>query len=451
MKQICTPKRMAIILAFLQKRMKNFLFFLIFSLPFFVSAQPPGNGNGNGNQPQVIPELIFQNPVLVSGTDKKERAVYRFSNVANGIDALLEIKKISDTTSVLNNLDVTSFGWNKAFQPELGRRGNVAANQNWWVRFNLKFVEAGENKKVKLSKFYVTALDVDGDNLSIQEYVQMQNADSIKLSTVSYLALAPPINTGLSNAASDRLTQGPVLNFTNIDTASTGAMATYTYINTSEIDFTLGGKSGQYVSNAGLRLNSLWFKSFNLAPPSILPLQLISFQGNVNNNKVNLQWAVADNETGRSFELEKSFDGVDFSTTALIFTTPKPGTENYAYRESIERTSFYRLKMINNDNSFSYSKVIRLSAEENATVNQTRLLQNPVGASLQFNYSTLLNENATVTVYTANGVKMFSTQIKLQKGITTYSLSLDSKMNKGIYLFEIAGSSERSVTKFIKQ
>jgi hypothetical protein len=445
MKQICTIWSTAVNLAVSEKRIKN-LCVLLLILPYFSWAQ-----SGSNNKPQFIPELIFQNPVLTSGTDKQEGAIYRFSNVATGIDALLEIKKISDNATAISELDKPDMGWKKAFQPQLGRSGTVSAYQNWWIRFHITFVESATEKKVVLSKFYVTALDVDGDNLSIQEYVQMQNADSIKFSTTSYLALSTPINCGLTNTTKDKLTQGPVTNFTDIDTAATAVMATYTYLNTSDLDFTIGGKSGAAQSTAGLRLNSLWFKSFSLAPKlTTLPLRLISFQGNFNNNKVNLQWTVAQNETGTSFELEKSLDGSHFSTDAYIFTTDKTGTENYYYKETIDRTSYYRLKMINKDNSITYSKIIKL-AVENGAGNGIKILQNPVSTSLQLSYHTSISGSAAMNIYTASGLNVLSTQLQSQKGTNSYLLNLDPKITKGLYVLEIINGTEKMSTRFIKE
>ena len=41
---------------------------------------------------QPAPELVFMNPVLKSGTANKEGAIYRFSNVTEGIDAEVKLK-----------------------------------------------------------------------------------------------------------------------------------------------------------------------------------------------------------------------------------------------------------------------------------------------------------------------------------------------------------------------
>jgi hypothetical protein len=450
MKQICTQTGTAIILAVLKKRI-SYLFILLSFLPSVLRAQSG----------QVIPELVFQNPALVSGTAGQDGAVYMFANVASGIDATIKIVGRSSNAVVLSSIDSTGIGWSKAFQPVLGIPGTVSPNQNWWMEFQLRFYAGSSNTYKKIKNFQVTAIDVDGDGQSLQEYVQMNRVSSNSLSPVTYLSNPPAVGTlcsylgeALDNLLGyDKKIVGPAQNFTNIDTSSTSVMSTFTYDNKDMIVFRFGGITGANTTTVGERMNSLWFKSFSLAPPaqSTLPLRLLNFQGNVNDNKANLQWSVAENETGISFELEKSFDGSLFNSSALVFTTLKAGIENYSYKESIDRTCFYRLKMINKDNSVSYSKTIRLSAKEETAANAIRILQNPVGSSLQFSYNISSNENTTLNVYTNTGTKLSSTQIQSQKGTNTYMLNLDSKMKQGFYLLEAVNGNGRSISKFIKQ
>ena len=178
--------------------------------------------------------------------------------------------------------------------------------------------------------------------------------------------------------------------------------------------------------------------------------QNLNFQGSVIEHKASLQWTVSENETGNSMELEKSFDGIHFTTAALIFTTTKTGTENYAYKEFIDKTSFYRLKMINKDNSTSYSNVIRLTAGNDA-VGLIRVLQNPVSSSLQFTYTGLTDKASTLNIYTASGLKIFSTQMRCQKEVNAYQINLKPNTGPGIYLLEIINDHERSVSRFVKQ
>lgn len=454
MKQVCTNRVPAILLAVLKKRIFSFCL-LVTVMPSFLCAQ---SGSSSSSSSTVTSELVFQSPILVSGTAGQDGAVYKFKNVVSGIDATVKIVGRSSNDVNLKSIDTVGIGWSKAFQPVLGIQ-NGGRYQNWWMEFQLRFYVSNTSTYKKLQSFQATAIDVDGDGQSLQEYLQMQRTKSDAYSSLCYLT-KPSTSSCLTsysgedvddNNGNDRKILGPTQNFGNIDTAGTAVMASFTYENKDMIVFRYGATTGSSGTSVGERLNSLWFKAFSLAPQRVLPLQLTSFQGNVNNNKANLQWTVAENETGYSFELEKSFDGVKFSTDALIFTTSKAGVENYSYKESIDRSSYYRLRMINKDNSISYSKIIRLAANENSSNNNIKILQNPVGSSLQFSYSIVIDESTTVNIYSGTGVKMLSKQVQSQKGNNTYMLNLDAKMSKGIYLLEITNGSERSITKFIKE
>ncbi|HUS96402.1 MAG TPA: DUF4347 domain-containing protein, partial [Hyphomicrobiaceae bacterium] len=73
---------------------------------------------------------------LESGVDLQVGAVYRFSGVSPGFDALVEISDMQNAT--LAQLDDSSQGVDRAFQPEIV--GNAAGS---YVEFRIQFVAAG--------------------------------------------------------------------------------------------------------------------------------------------------------------------------------------------------------------------------------------------------------------------------------------------------------------------
>ena len=92
------------------------------------------------------------------------------------------------------------------------------------------------------------------------------------------------------------------------------------------------------------------------------PDKLISFNGNISNNKVFLQWEVSENETADLFEIEKSTDGKYFTMAALVFGTDKPETGNYWFYEKANIKKFYyRIKAINKNKQIEYSAVIEIN------------------------------------------------------------------------------------------
>jgi hypothetical protein len=93
---------------------------------------------------------------------------------------------------------------------------------------------------------------------------------------------------------------------------------------------------------------------------SILPVEFISFKGNLNNNKVFLQWVIDKNETADRFDVERSVDGINFTMAALVFTSEKTGSESYVFYEYLNNTNkiYYRLKMYDKSKAINYSKIL---------------------------------------------------------------------------------------------
>ena len=80
-------------------------------------------------------ELVFRNPALVSGTGGANNAVYRFSSVTSGVDALVKINGRSNNLVSLVAIDLSSSGFDKAFQPQVTYNNNTTPNgvSDWWM------------------------------------------------------------------------------------------------------------------------------------------------------------------------------------------------------------------------------------------------------------------------------------------------------------------------------
>lgn len=91
------------------------------------------------------------------------------------------------------------------------------------------------------------------------------------------------------------------------------------------------------------------------------PAKIVSLSGNLENNRVQLQWRVVDNATADKFEIEKSSDSLQFSMAALVFATDQKEVADYIYYEKVnKKKQFYRVKLINKDGKAEYSAVIGL-------------------------------------------------------------------------------------------
>jgi hypothetical protein len=449
------------------------------------------------------PELSFTNPVLISGQANKQNAVYRFSNVYPGVDATVKLVKFSRNDIVMKSFDKADMGWGKALQPEFGLPGLVQKNQNWYIDFELNFYEAGTNTKKLVKKVDMTALDVDGDGNSILEYAIFQNPTSVIYSTVSYLSSDVNINpagslfcpidgllsplltcivcggdgkSGLWNwtdcalcdgtgqlfslcnhpyeGTNGNSLQGPIDNFVNIDTAATQVMATYQYFNTDKIKFRYGAKSGNKTSNgSGIRLNSLWFRQFSLAPAKSLPVKLTNFNAVYDKKDVVLGWT-GHEENFSHYVVQRSTDGKEFKDIAIVFATGGPdATNSYKYKDAGVSSNtgmvFYRLQLFDKTAeaaNFSEIKAIRLNKLQETL--QLATYPNPVTDQLRVTLpAAWQGKVVTIELFNANGTKVQSKQLGNASQTETMLLAKESK---GFYIVKATCNGEVAQQRIVK-
>src|SRR5215203_5666186 len=166
---------------------------------------------------------------------------------------------------------------------------------------------------------------------------------------------------------------------------------------------------------------------------SVLPVQLISFQGNINkSNKVSLQWKVASNETINGFEVERSYDGIEFKTIGIVFTSEKKGIEDYMFYETINSFDkvMYRLKMTDKRNEVSYSKILVFQTKLTTSSNNIKVIGNPVNDKLTFNYTAYVEQILDVRIYDMSGRIMMRNRINSVEGANMISFPLTSTLDR---------------------
>ena len=190
-----------------------------------------------------------------------------------------------------------------------------------------------------------------------------------------------------------------------------------------EISFDVTGFSGFFVKTAG----------------TALPLRLISFTGTQEANKNNLKWQTADEVNTKSFELESSRDGRNFQKVATI-DAASTGNNSYDYTDTnaYKGILYYRLKMIDIDGTFSYSRLVWISRDGQNSIN---LFPNPVADQLNLNLDkSLINSDAKL--YNATG--------RLQQSIkiaSTEELVNVKKLTSGVYIIKFKDGSTRTFVK----
>jgi hypothetical protein len=119
-----------------------------------------------------------------------------------------------------------------------------------------------------------------------------------------------------------------------------------------------------------------------------LPVSLLDFVGHLKNNNVVLDWKTSSESNSHGFEIERSYDGANFTRIGFVKSAGNSNTTRsytFADKEIAQINNYYRLKQVDLDDKFAYSKVINIKNPVNGQVPFT-LLNNPVQASLDIQF-----------------------------------------------------------------
>lgn len=179
-----------------------------------------------------------------------------------------------------------------------------------------------------------------------------------------------------------------------------------------------------------------------------LPVTWLYFRGNTVAKDNILDWATANEQNSKQFDVERSLNAINFSKIGVINAAGNSSlTSTYQYKDlNIDRLNsnvmFYRLKQIDINGNFKYSNIVRLNYNGQRNVNSI-VYPNPTQASVTI----LVGDNSLVgsiaALYDANGRLLENIKIK------TSSQSIDlSKYVNGFYFIKLTNNEVLKIEKF---
>jgi hypothetical protein len=174
--------------------------------------------------------------------------------------------------------------------------------------------------------------------------------------------------------------------------------------NTSVIVPSAGGSFGTYQNGYYLEFATSSFSTFfitSVSSAGTLPLQLTSFNGVYDGRKSFLTWKTANEINTDRFEVERSTDAVSFSLIGTVTAKGNISGSDYSLTDAkfIFSVAYYRLKVIDKDGKFTYSKIVRLTTDNKTALT---VYPNPVRTTLVINHP-LSDAVSFVEIYAANG------------------------------------------------
>ncbi len=396
--------------------------------------------------------LIFKNPSIQSGTAGADGTIYRFPSVTTNVDALVTINGRSSSLVTLDTIDVTSTGFDKAFQPVVTyNKGTVKGPATWWMEFVVTFVQSGTNTAIVQDTMNATAIDVDGDGGSLQEQFTAFGTATYTLNTPSSLVVG--------SVSGGSIFTGPKTNSPGIDTTATKVMVTINYSNVSSIKFRYGGTiSGSSSSSSGNRYNSIWFKTFAYTSAKIntLPVQIASFNAQLNNaaSKAILNWSTSSEINASRFVVERSIDGSNYADIAMVFS--QEGNSNslrqYSYADDISSVNsslvFYRLRIVDIDGNYKYSDIELIKLGNRKQQSSIIVYPNPAQSELRITIpQNWQGKMISYNVYNLDG-NLLKQKTASNAGQT--ELINISDLPVGIYVVKAANGNETSTQRIVK-
>lgn len=183
---------------------------------------------------------------------------------------------------------------------------------------------------------------------------------------------------------------------------------------------------------------------------SLLPVEMTSFNGTRNNYDAVLNWRTSTELDVQEFQLERSEDGVSFNGVGTIAAKNSPAGAAYSYTDAAIGAGayYYRLKIVDADGSFSYSKVVYVNALGKIT--GMRIRNNPFTDHIGIDFGTVQSGNAEIKLFDVQGQKVFELR-KNVAGLSQAEISFPRKLSAGTYVIQIATSNGNLVQKLIKQ
>lgn len=199
-------------------------------------------------------------------------------------------------------------------------------------------------------------------------------------------------------------------------------------------------------------LRNGWTVSDVVSP---LPVELLYFSAKEQNKNALLNWQTIVETNTASFDVERSVDGENFEKIGNV-SSKRPLANEIASYNFIDKNLYdlnaenvyYRLKMIDNDNSFKYSK--KESIKTNNTSENIGIFPNPFSDNISIKINLAQTQDVSIKITDVLGREVYAYNNNLQN----ISLELNKELSdlaKGAYFVHISTENTQKTVKIIKQ
>ena len=246
----------------------------------------------------------------------------------------------------------------------------------------------------------------------------------------------------------------PLSNNTYQTIATVIASYNNTYIDSTVSDSTT------YTYRVGFQEGFNWYVYSNEAtayvfPP--VPVELVSFKGNMVDGNVVLSWMTATELNNKGFEIERSRKpGVrsqnEWKTLGFVEgkgTTTEVNSYSFTDKNLSTGNYQYRLKQIDYDGSFEYSNVVEVAVNSPDEFSLAQNYPNPFNPVTSIQYAVDSKQFVTLKVYDVLGNEV-AVLVNEEKPAGSYEVKFNGNhLASGIYFYRLTTGSFIQTRKMI--
>lgn len=193
-----------------------------------------------------------------------------------------------------------------------------------------------------------------------------------------------------------------------------------------------------------------YWDNIRFTPVLPIPVELTSFAAYNVGNSVKLEWSTATETNNRGFEIQRGTNNRDLTTIGFvkgIGTTTEKQSYSYIDNDNQLGRVYYRLKQIDFDGSFEYSKVVEVTQVVSYALSQN--YPNPFNPATTITYSIPQNSLVTLKVYDVLGSEVAElVNGQVEAGIHKVNFNAYD-LNSGIYFYTINADNFTATKKLM--
>ncbi|HEY4150610.1 MAG TPA: T9SS type A sorting domain-containing protein, partial [Chitinophagaceae bacterium] len=184
-------------------------------------------------------------------------------------------------------------------------------------------------------------------------------------------------------------------------------------------------------------------------PAAALPITLLNFTGQLDNNVIQLNWSTSSEQNSNYFEVQKSVDGTNFYPLGRVSAAGTSTTQrNYGYTDrQVSEQNYYRLAMTDMDGKFVLSNVVLV--RNPGVQQQAWVVNNPFSSYIDLRFAKLPAQQVKAELLTVSGATVFS---QVYGGAMQLRVDLGfAHLSAGTYILRTTVDGKRFINKVVKQ